>query len=176
MKISGNDLRILILYTLHATGSGIPVESLCGIVSEEEIGNLNVMECFSGLLEEGLIRVIEDEGTSHALTTPEGEMIVEELKGTLSVSLRKDIEARAAREVARLRTELAVTAEYRKAAPPQEGYYVSLGIRDCGDPLCTIELFAPTAVQAELMLKNFKADPNGVYTDLILKLMSGELQ
>ncbi len=165
--LNESDLRILILYTVSAAGRGISPEDVCDLVATDKLGHLNVRESFEKLREEKLLTVLEDGGVGYTYISDEGKLIVEQLQGNLSISLRKDIAKRAVGIMEKLRGELDVTAFYEESRSVHGGFDVNLGLSDRGEKLFTLTLYAPTAIQADMMVKNFKSNPASVYSGLI---------
>lgn len=169
-----SDLRILILYTVNAAGRGISPEDVCSLISTDKLGYLNVSESFEKLREEKLLTVLEDGGNLYSFITDEGKLVVDQLQGNLSISLRKDIAAKAVKHMEKLRGELEVTALYKESRSSHGGFDVTLGLTDRGEALFSVTLYAPTAIQADMMTKKFKANPAEVYSGLISLLTHGD--
>ncbi len=165
--MTDNDLRVLILYTVNAAGRGISPEDVCTIINDHRPGYLNIMDAFEKLRDEDLIIVLEDEGSRYSYLTESGKLVVDELQVTLSITLRKEIARQAVRRMEKLRGELSVTAAYTENKAPAEGYTVTVGLSDRGDNLFTLSMYAPTAIQADMITRNFKNDPSAVYSELI---------
>jgi len=165
--LTDNDLRVLILYTVNAAGRGISPEDVCSIINDHKPGYLNIMDSFERLREEGLITVLEDEGSRYSYLTEGGKLVVNELQVTLSITLRKEIARQAVKRMEALRGELSVTASYTENKAPAEGYTVTVGLSDRGDNLFTISMYAPTAIQADMITRSFKNNPTAVYSGLI---------
>ena len=162
-----SDLRILILYTVNAAGRGISPEDVCSLISTDKLGYLNIHESFEKLREEKLLTVLEDGGNSYSYITDEGKLVVDQLQGNLSISLRKDIAQRAVRRMEKLRGDLDVTAFYGESKSSHGGFDVTVALSDRGEKLFTLTMYAPTAIQADMMVKNFRSNPAGVYSGLI---------
>ena len=165
--MTDNDLRVLILYTVNAAGRGISPEDVCTIINDHRPGYLNIMDSFEKLRDEGLITVLEDEGSRYSYLTESGKLVVDELQVTLSITFRKEIARQAVRRMEKLRGDLSVTATYTENKAPAEGYTVTVGLSDRGDSLFTLTMYAPTAIQADMITRSFKNNPSEVYSGLI---------
>lgn len=169
MRLGKKELRVLLLFAAVSAGTTVTSDSLFSAVSEIENGNLEVVECFNELSEEGLLRIIPDGDKRYVSVTADGKMVVSQLQGLLPVSIRKDMVSRMSSEVLRLRRDLCVLAEYRENIS-QTGYIVSLALTDEGETLFSSEIFAPTAIQAEMMVKRFRDNPVSFYGKIVTEL------
>lgn len=169
MRLEKRELRVLLLFASVSAGTVVTADSLFAAVSEIENGNLDIIECFEELSDEGLLRVIQDGDKRYVSVTPNGRLVVEELQGMLPVTLRKNTASRMAYEIVRLRRDLCVTAEYCENVAGT-GYYVTLTLSEDGEKLFSSEIFAPTAIQAEMMVKRFRENPAAVYGRIITDL------
>ncbi len=169
MRLEKTELRVLLLFAAVSAGTAVSSDSLFSSVSEVENGNLDIIECFEELSDEGLLRVIPDGNIRYVSATADGKMVVEQLQSMLPVTLRKNTVSRMASEILRLRRDLCVSADYCKNVSGT-GYSVTLALTEDGETLFSASIFAPTVIQAEMMVKRFRENPAAFYGRVITDL------
>lgn len=166
--MTNDALRILILYAVNEAPMGISPDYVCNIVSTAtEEGNLNVENCMKDLVEKELLKSLIIDDVSLVTITNNGKLVVKQLQSNVSISLRKQISNKVLEEIARLRGELFVNSTYSKAPYSENGYIVTMELKDSNDVLMSMEIYAPSQLQAENISKNFKNNPNEIYSKII---------
>lgn len=166
--MTNDALQILILYAVKEAPMGISPDFICNLISTStDEGNLNVENCLKDLIEKRLIEEVSIEDNHIVIITENGKLVVNQLQSNVSISLRKGLSKKVFEEVTRLRGELFVSASYKKSPYNEDSYVVSLELKDVEDTLLSMELYAPSQLQAENIVNNFKDSPNDIYSKII---------
>lgn len=105
---------------------------------------------------------------AYLLITEKGKLAVEPLKKDVPSSVRETAITRALVEMAQLRQAIAVEAEVVPVTTPYEQYYTcKLALKEDNRTMLRLELFTPTKIHAERIAKNFRGNPNDIYTQII---------
>ena len=163
-------IKMMILFSLASAGCPLPTETVSQILNEFDVGQIGTSGELFELREKGHIALITDEDTEYAVLQRTGTEIVKNLGNDLSPTLREKLISATAKEVAKLRKDLGVSASCKER--PDGGFDVVFGLTDDGSSLMELKLFAPTKAQADIMSDNFREDPYSVYRKVIASLSS----
>ncbi|MBQ6172566.1 MAG: DUF4364 family protein [Clostridia bacterium] len=161
-------IKMMILFALRSAGCPLPSVTIAQILNECGIGQIGTSGELYDLEEKGHVSLITDDDTEYAVLQKTGTEIVTALGRDLSPTLREKIILATAKEVAKLRKDLGVSASCREK--PDGGFDVLFSLTDEGSPLMELTMYAPTKAQADIMISAFKDDPYRVYRDIITSL------
>ena len=165
-------IKMMILFTLRSAGCPLPTDTITLILNECGIGQIGTSGELYDLKEKGHVELITDDDTEYAVLQKTGIEIVTALGRDLSPTLREKIILATAKEVAKLRKDLGVSASCKERS--DGGFDVFFALTDEGAPLIELTMFAPTKAQADIMSSTFKDDPYRVYRDIIASLSKRE--
>lgn len=168
MTVSKETMRVLLLYAIKAAGGVIPVGRLLDAAALTDLKFMELTACFNSMVEDGTVSVEEFEGERYAAIDGKISLAVEEIKNQVPLSMRKTVSAAVAAEMANAKRELEVKTEITEET---EGYALRLLLTGSGSDALDMRLYLPTLLQAEQTAAKFKADPYGIYGE-ILNLLS----
>ena len=165
-------IKMMIMFALRSAGGMIPSDTVAQIIDECGIGQIRTAGELFELRDQGHISLITDDGTEYAVLEKTGREIVSALGRDLSSSLREKIILTTAKEIAKLRKDLEIMASYKERHGG--GYDVCFTLKDEGEPLMDLKMYAPTTDQANIMITSFKNDPYRVYREVLASLSKKE--
>jgi len=172
VNVTEKQLKILILTALKSSGGTMPLEVLSDILSDCDINTFDVQCCISELCEASHISLFEDGDESFAVISDTGRHIAEELRTDAPFSLREKVIAKTGSEMARVRRNISVEADYK--AISENDYAVLLKLKDRELDLMALKMYAPTEFQAKMITENFTRDPYQTYKKILMALIIEE--
>lgn len=170
MAISNHQIKVLTLLNLIAASAPLPVSTLVeipisvGVNRPEVTTEDNILRIVGELEECGQISIYEFEGKNYAVITDAGRQVGETLRSDVPVSLREKAMYLVAEEITKLRRDLCVSTEVKRS---DDHYVLTVKLLDDSTEMLNLSLLCPTELQAELMARKFKNDPNGCYLNII---------
>ena len=158
---SKNDIKLLICYMLFSVGQPLSKDEVLSALQEKGLANyFEINDAFSDLINNGNIRADETDSSKFAITAA-GNLIATQLDSALPISVREKALEATLSLLAKIKRESENTVTIRKEPA---GYSVHCNISGGeGVDLLGIGLVVPDNMQAELVKKNFQADPDLIY-------------
>lgn len=172
ISLSRHQLKVLILYTLSVSYSPMPRMAIENVLACCDANIFEIQLAIADLISMSNLSEMKDEDEAYLVLTEQGRLIVDPLKKDVPISIREKAASLAMVEMTRQRQSIGVEADVIPVKHGQEEYYTSnLALNDDGQALLQLTLFTPNRIQAELVAKNFRKDPNGIYKE-ILKILT----
>ncbi len=158
---SKNDIKLLICYMLFSVAQPLSKDEVLSALQEKGLANyFEINDAFSDLLSNGNIQPDENNPSKFVITEA-GKLIATQLDSALPISVREKALEATLSLLAKIKRESENTVTIRKEPA---GYSVQCNISGGeGVDLLDISLVVPDNMQAELVKKNFQADPDLIY-------------
>lgn len=163
INLTDYQIRATVLFAAGAAKAPIPKTAVFAIVSECGLNAFEAGDALEQLAKDGHIRIYQD-GAAFVQLSDEGKKLAEIAKNDIPAALRQKITAVAAEEIAKLRADLDVECFIE---PDGDGFLIRTGLRDGGQRLMSLQMYAPTKMQAQMMTENFKKDPLNAYRNVL---------
>ena len=163
------DIKFLILYVMARVTEPVPFEDVLELsMCDDGFGYFDLSDCLAELvstehvlLQDGLYTITEKGERNSAICESSlpfsVRMHCDELMVNMNQLLRQEAQIRCAVE------------------PNADGTHtLHLCLNDVNTPLLKLELLVPSTEQADVMIRNFKSDPAGLYLHLTHLLMKQE--
>lgn len=124
------------------------------------------------LTEDGLLSLQEGPAQKRYAATAEGLNVLGLLKAKIPLSIRSAIDAKIAERRFDMEQDQEVSASYTQDSAYE--YPVVLRISENNRPLLEMNLSAPSALEAEMVCRRFRAQAADIYAELIERLTSDE--
>ncbi len=158
---SKNDIKLLICYMLFSVGQPLSKDEVLSALQEKGLANyFEINDAFSDLLSNGNIQPDENNSSKFVITEA-GKLIATQLDSALPISVREKALEATLSLLAKIKRESENTVTIKKEPA---GYSVQCNISGGEEvDLLGISLVVPDNMQAELVKKNFQADPDLIY-------------
>lgn len=165
---SKNDIKLLICYMLFSVGQPLSKEEVLSVLQEKSLANyFEINDAFSDLVNSRNICADEKEASKFSITET-GKLIATQLDSALPLSVREKALEAALSLLAKIKRESENTVTIKKE---NAGYSVHCNISGGQDiDLLSINLVVPDNMQAELVKKNFQAEPDLIYSCMLALL------
>lgn len=163
------DLKLLVLYIMSHAAEPITFFQLLEIaMCDAGVDYFSLTQAVTHMVETGQL---ERQGERY-LITDKGRRNSEICESSLPYSVRMHCDESLIRMNQLLRQEAQLQSS---VSPNPDGTYtLHLCLNDVDTPLLKLDLLVPSTQQADVMTKNFRADPAGLYLHLTHLLMKEE--
>ena len=160
------DMKLLVLYIMSHTAEPITFFQLLEIaMCDAGVDYFSLTQAVTHMVETGQLEKQDDRYT----ITDKGRRNSEICESSLPYSVRMHCDESLVALNQLLRQEAQIQTSV--SLNPDETYTLHLCLNDVNTPLLKLDLLVPSTHQAELMAKNFKSDPAGLYLHLSHLLM-----
>ena len=161
------DIKLLILYFMSRVAAPVDFATVTGLtLCDDGIDYFLFAEALSELVGTGHLTL---EKELYAITD-KGRADSTACESSLPFSVKRKCIAQLAKLNGILRRNAQVRAE--TASRPDGGFTVRMFLDDEGGNLLTLELFCGSQEQADRLAKNFKAEPERIYNEVLTALLS----
>ncbi len=169
-----HQVKILVLYTVDGIPGPLPRHVVETALALCDANIFSVQEALYGLIEnENLTQQYDEDNIPYLFLTPQGQMVIDNLRKDAPNSYRERVLAYATAEMAKLRLEIGVDAKVTPITTGHgEEYMCDVSLSDQGDLMMKVSLFAPNELQAKMMAERFRKQPLEVYRK-ILQILTG---
>ncbi len=161
-----NDVKILILFLLKNINYPLTITNISDILIR--YGQANYFDIAEGLEELVIKMFVEKIENEHKVThyhpTGQGLKSVEQLYSMLPSSVREKTMRSALKTLASIKRDSQIISDTQKT---DYGYLVNCQIKDEQFDIFKFSLFVPNEIQAKIVQKNFKDNPEYIYKALI---------
>ncbi len=164
------DIKLMLCYILNSLKVPISAEDLLYITQSEGLVNYFEYESAIGELLDGghIEKFTDDTGEDFLKMSETGAALVVDLESSLSMTLRSRsvraaLKALSYKQNAKENNVKIINSE-------NGGYFLSVEIPGTPEPLCSIKLYFPERLQAEMAKDGFLEDPAMVYTAILTAL------
>ena len=163
------DLKLLVLYIMSHAAEPITFFQLLEIaMCDAGVDYFSLTQAVTHMVETGQLARQDDR---YAITE-KGRRNSEICESSLPYSVRMHCDESLVHMNQLLRQEAQIQSSV--SLNPDGTYTLHLCLNDVNTPLLKLDLLVPSTQQAEIMSKNFKADPAGLYLHLTHLLMKQE--
>lgn len=161
-----NDVKILILFLLKNINYPLTITNISDILIR--YGQANYFDITDGL--EELVsnffaeKIENEDGVTHYHPTGQGIKFAEELYSLLPSSVREKTMRSALKTLSNIKRESQIITDLQKT---DYGYLVNCQIKDEELDIFKFSLYVPNDIQAHIVQKNFKNNPEYIYKSLI---------
>lgn len=163
------DLKLLVLYIMSHAAEPITLFQLLDIaMCDAGVDYFSLTQAVTHMVETGQLEWLDDR---YAITE-KGRRNSAICEGSLPYSVR----LRCDESLVQLNQMLRQEAQLKTSLSPNTDgtYTLHLCLNDVDTPLMDLDLLVPSPEQGEVMIKNFRADPSGLYLHLTELLMKQE--
>ncbi len=158
-------IRVLLCYILKNVKSEVSRTAFGEILRSSELVNFfEINPALDWLYENGLANRTEKEDDDYFSITAEGISVADKLQTEIPITAREKALSVAFTVVARERLKGSVNYNVEKA---ENGYYVTLSVRDGDELMMETKLFSADSMQAQLVGENFMKHPEKLYEGII---------
>ena len=163
-----NDVRILLCYILKSLNAPFSKALLNEVLQTTALANFfEVNDALAALNEGGLVELTRQSDDDYYQLTESGRVIAERLETDLPRRVRETAVAAAMELLSRQRVRYGTSAELTRL---EQGYHVTLTIRDGDTVMLQTVLYAADSLQANAIAEAFSTDPHRLYSGVIESL------
>lgn len=162
--------KIFILYFIHKMDMPVGSIQLVKIILENRFMNYFYFQQYlSELLQEGLLKVCEQQGGQFYQITDSGVRILEMFQSILPAGLKKRLEDSIQSIRRRVRMETFITADY--TPEDDNSYTITCKIQENDFTLMEVKLAAGSREEAKSICRNWTNFPQQLYSEILDALM-----
>lgn len=166
--------KLIILRLLSRSEMPLTNGQICAFIAEEQYTDyFTVQETLADMVEAQLLHTEIVRNSTFYSLTESGEETLSYFSEEISGAIREDIETYLTKNRLQLREENSVLADY--CNNEQEGFTVSLQVKEKEETLVALSLTVPEEQQAIRLCDNWKKKSTEIYQYLMQELM-GELK
>ena len=169
VKVPAATQKVLVLYILLRAEMPLSASQLARLTGENGWMNyFDLHQYLAELADAGLICPREEEGKLRYYPAADGAEALEHFKKRVSPTLREQVDAvlEGARDALNTENDLEVTLKQTSG----EAYEVRCVLKESGEALFAITLYAPNLTQALKLEQAFRRQAPALYEDCMLKL------
>ena len=158
-------IRVLLCYILKNVNSKVSRTAFSEILRSTQLVNFfEINPALDALYENGLVELTSKEDDDYFSITPDGISVANKLETDIPLGTREMALAAAFRVVTRERLKGTVDYNINKT---ENGYNVTLTVKDNGEIMMQTTLYAADYLQAQLAGENFMKNPDKLYAGII---------
>lgn len=163
-----NDVKLLILYALKTAKQPVSQPDLTDMIMAGGSANyFDFSEALSQLMTIGHIKKVEDEGQELLAATQLGLDTVELFEKRLPYSVREKTMRIVIQTLSKIRADADLVCKVEERS---SGFTVTCGVQDLDDMLFQVSLAVANRMQADLIVRRFKENPEYIYRTILLLL------
>ena len=165
IDLTDYQIKAAILHTITSESSPIPKVTVFDILGICGINSFALSEALEQMIEDKYILQYKlEDGAIFIKFSEKGKQLSKIMKSDIPIALRQKITAVTATEIAKLKADLDINYVIDNAA---EGFFITISLQDDGFTLLQLKMYAPTKLQAKMMVQTFKKNPLTIYKNIL---------